>query len=128
VATETQKIALRMDADARLMAAAGGVARYFADAAGLNGAAVTELQSATLTVCKQETENLDKSNRGLEVAVTRSPDRIEVTVITPANSGAGAEQEAAKRIAGVDQVETEMRADKKVTRLTKYVNAAVSGA
>ena len=117
-----------MDADPRLAAAAGGVARYFADAAGLDGAAVSDLQSATITVCKQEMATLAKLSRGLEVMVTRSPDRIEVAIITPANAGASAEQETSKAIAGVDQVESELRADKKVTRLTKYVNAAVSGA
>ena len=51
---------MRMDADARLVAAAGGVARYFADAAGLAGAAVSDLQSATITVCKQEIGELDE--------------------------------------------------------------------
>jgi hypothetical protein len=127
VATETQKIVMRMDPDARLVAAAGGVARYFADAAGLDGVAVSDLQSATLTVCKQESQGLENSNRGLEVMVTRSPDRIEVAVSRPATSGTVVEREAAKNIAGVDQVESELRADKKVTRLTKYVSAAVSG-
>jgi hypothetical protein len=94
----------------------------------LDGAAVSDLQSATITVCKQEIEKLENSNRGLEVMVTRSPDRIEVAVITPASPGAGAEKEAAKTIAGVDQVESELQADRKITRLTKYVSAAVSGA
>ena len=118
---------MRIDADSRLVAAAGGVARYFADAAGLDGAAVSDLQSATITVCKQESEELENSNRGLEVMITRSPDRIEVAVSRPATSGTVAEKEAAKNIPGVDQVERELRADKKVTRLTKYVSAAVSG-
>ena len=119
---------MRMDADARLLAAAGGVARYFADAAGLDGTAASDLQSATITICRQEIENVEKSNRGLEVVVTRSPGRIEVAVSRPAASGGVAEKEAAKIIAGVDQVESEVRADKKVTRLIKYVSAAVSGA
>ena len=42
------------DPDVRLVAAAGGVARYFADAAGLDSAAVTDLQSATITVCSRK--------------------------------------------------------------------------
>lgn len=117
-----------MDADARLVAAAGGVARYFADAAGLACAASTELQSATVNLCNQEIGQLDKSESGLEVMVTRTPDRIEVVVSWAVTSGAAAEKEAPKTIAGVDQVESELRADKKVTRLTKYVNAAASGA
>jgi hypothetical protein len=127
VAAETQKIAMYIDADARLVAAAGGVARYFADAAGLDNSAVSDLQSATIAVCQQQIETLEKLNGGMEVTVTRSPDRIEVAVSTPATSDA-AEEQGPKTITGVDQVESELRADKKITRLTKFVSAAVSGA
>jgi hypothetical protein len=126
VPAETQKIAIRLDADARLVAAAGGIARYFADAAGLAGEAVSALQTATITLCNQQIEKLQKSNGGIEVAVTRSPDRIEVSVSTPATSGAAPQEEQPKTIAGVDQVERDLRDDKEVTRLTKYVNAAAS--
>jgi hypothetical protein len=128
VATETQKIVVRMDADARLVAAAGGVARYFADAAGLDNSAVSNLQSATIAVCNQDIETLEKTNRGLEVTVTRSPDRIEVALSSPATSGVDGAEEVAKTIAGIDQVESELRSGKKITRLTKFVNAKVSGA
>ncbi|MDP9340135.1 MAG: hypothetical protein M3P45_14840 [Acidobacteriota bacterium] len=126
MATETQKIAMRMDADARLVAAAGGVARYFADAAGLAGASVSDLQSAIITVCKQEIGELEKSEQELEVTLTRMPDRIEVAVSRPAQALANAEKETPKTIAGVDQIEREIRADRKVTRLTKYVSASAS--
>ncbi len=124
---ETQKIAIRLDADARLVAAAGGVARYFADAAGLAGEAVSDLQTATIRVCNWEIEQL-KSESALEVTLTRSPDRIEVAVSRAATSGAASEEQEPKTIAGVDQVESDLRGDKKVTRLTKFVNAQVSGA
>ncbi len=117
---------MRMDADARLVAAAGGVARYFADAAGLAGASVSDLQSAIITVCKQEIGELEKSEQELEVTLTRMPDRIEVAVSRPAQALANAEKETPKTIAGVDQIEREIRADRKVTRLTKYVSASAS--
>jgi hypothetical protein len=126
VAVETQKIAIRLDADARLVAAAGGVARYFADAAGLATDAVSALQSATITVCNEEIER-ERPETGLEVTLTRSPDRIEVAVSRPATSGAVSEEEQPKTIAGVDQVERDLRGDKEVTRLTKYLSAAASG-
>jgi hypothetical protein len=128
VGTETQKIAMRLDADPRLVAAAGGVVRYFADAAGLASAAVGDLQSATITVCNQEIAQLDGSQRGLEVVVVRSPDRIEVSVSRATSPGAKAGTEDSGTIVGADQVEHETRADRKITRLRKYVNASASGA
>ena len=68
-----------------------------------------------------------KSERGLEVMLTRSPDRIEVAVSRPSPSGASRESDEPKTIAGVDQVEHETRADRRVTRLTKYVSVSASG-
>ena len=65
--------------------------------------------------------------QGSNVTLTRSPDRIEVAVSRPARSGAASEEEQPKTIAGVDQVERDLRGDKEVTRLTKYLTAAASG-
>ncbi|MEQ1473076.1 MAG: hypothetical protein ABLQ96_04615 [Candidatus Acidiferrum sp.] len=118
---------MRIDADARLVAAAGGVARYFADAAGLAGEAVSDLQTATITMCNREIEQ-GESESGLEVTLTRSRDRIEVAVSRPATSGAVPEVEEPKTIIGVDRVERDVRDDKKVTRLTKFISASASGA
>jgi hypothetical protein len=71
---------MQLDADVRLAAAAGAVARYFADAAGLDNAAVTELQSETVAACKREFEKIGESSQRLEVTLTRSPERIEVVM------------------------------------------------
>lgn len=74
---------MQLDADVRLAAAVGGVARYFADAAGLDHEVVSELQSATIAACHREFERLNELNQRLEVTLTRSPDRIEVVVSRP---------------------------------------------
>ena len=117
---------MRFDADSRLAAAAGGVARYFADAAGLENGVVSELQSATIAVCNREFERLHQSSQRLEVTVTRSPDRIEVVVSRQgAEASPGTEQRQAS-IAGVDRVQHETQLDLAITRLTKYVGESAS--
>ncbi len=74
---------MQLDPDARLAAAAGGVARYLADAAGLDNGAVTALQTETIAACGKELQQLKEKNQRMEVTVTRSPDRIEVVVSRP---------------------------------------------
>jgi hypothetical protein len=126
VPTETQKIAMQLDADIRLAAAAGGVGRYFADAAGLANGVVSGVQSAIIGVCQREIEQLKDAGQRLDVTVTRSPDRIEVVV----SRAAGAPENKPERpgtIAGVDQVHHETRSDIAITRLTKYVSESAAG-
>jgi hypothetical protein len=120
VPADTQKIAMQLDADKRLCAAAGGAGRYFADAAGLANDDVSGLQSAILAVCNREVERIGSSQR-LEVTVTRTADRIEVVVIRRATDGSGNDSEEQGMIAGVDRVQHEIRAEMAITRLTKYV-------
>jgi hypothetical protein len=88
-----------IDPDVRLAAAAGGVARYLADAAGLDNGAVSALQSETVAACSKGLQQLTEMNQRVAVTVTRSADRIEVVVSRP-----GAE----------------------VSRLTKYLGASAS--
>lgn len=71
---------MQLDADVRLAAAAGAVARYFADAAGLDNAEVSKLQSETVAACKREFEKSGGASQRLDVTLTRSPERIEVVV------------------------------------------------
>lgn len=87
-----------IDPDVRLAAAAGGVARYLADAAGLDNGAVSALQTETVAACSKGLQRLTENQR-VAVTVTRSPDRIEVVVSRP-----GAE----------------------ASRLTKYLGASAS--
>lgn len=119
---ETQKIALQLDADRRLCAAAGGVGRYFADAAGLANSAVSGLQSAIVAVCNREVERLGDSAQRLDVTVIRTPDRIEVVMLRRVADGSGTDSgEQQGTLTGVDRVQHETRAEMAITRLTKYL-------
>jgi hypothetical protein len=126
VPAEIQKIAMQFDPDIRLAAAAGGVARYLADAAGLAAKVVADLQSAVVTVCNSHLSQLRDSGQRLEVTVTRSPDRIEVAVTRHAAAHSDIGAELQKNLAGVDQVQHENKSDKAVTRLTKFVSESAS--
>jgi hypothetical protein len=127
VPADIQKIAIQMDADKRLAAAAGGVARYYADAAGLASDAVTKLQSAVLGVCERELGLLAESNQRLEVLCERSVEAIEVAVIRRSGAAAGNHAEESANISGVDRVQHETQSDKEITRLTKFLTEAASG-
>jgi len=80
VATEPKTFRLLLDADARLAAAAGGVARYLADAAGFQSDAVARLQSAVIAACLEAFEHLGGAHPQLEVTFTRFSDRMEVAL------------------------------------------------
>ncbi|HXO61233.1 MAG TPA: hypothetical protein VN850_05420 [Candidatus Acidoferrales bacterium] len=121
---ETQKIAMQLDADTRFSAAAGGVGRYFADAAGLANSAVSSLQSAIVAVCNRELERIKDSTQRLAVILTRTPDRIEVVMKRRAIGDSGKEEQGT--IPGVDRVQHETQAEMEITRLTKYVGEQVS--
>jgi hypothetical protein len=126
VPAETQKIAMLLDADKRLCAAAGGVGRYFADAAGLANSAVSGLQSAIVAVCNREVERIGDSTQRLDVTVIRTPDRIEVVMVRRATDGLGKDSGEQGIITGVDRVQHETRAEMAITRLTKYLGEPAS--
>jgi hypothetical protein len=126
VPAETQKIAMQLDADRRLCAAAGGVGRYFADAAGLANSAVSGLQSAIVAACNREVERIGDSAQRLDVTVIRTPDRIEVVMVRPAADGLGKDSGEQGIITGVDRVQHETRAEMAITRLTKYLGEQAS--
>jgi hypothetical protein len=126
VPADTQKIAMQLDADRRLCAAAGGVGRYFADAAGLANNAVSGLQSAIVVVCTREAERIGDSRQRLDVTVTRTPERIEVVIRRRATDGSRKDSEEPGAITGVDEVQRETQAEMAITRLTKYVGEQVS--
>src|ERR1035437_5244771 len=71
---------LRRSGDARLAAAAGGVARYLADAAGMEAESIVKLQEATIAACITAFESLSDENPLLSVSVTQYADRMEVAV------------------------------------------------
>jgi hypothetical protein len=117
VATEPKTFRLLLDADARLAAAAGGVARYLADAAGFESDAVARLQSAVIAAC-------------LEVALSHlgedSP-AIGLDTIAGFASHIGATGSMRAVFAGFDRVQYETHDGEGVTRLTKYIGHVTPG-
>ena len=134
VATEPKNLHLCIDADARLAAAAGGVARFLADAAGLEGDAVARLESAVIEACLEAFDHLAGKHPHLEIDFSRFPDRLEVSL---SHEEAGptvgmhtitgfVEKElehsgSSGTPAGVDRVQHETHGKEIVTRLTKYL-------
>jgi hypothetical protein len=107
---------LQFSADPRLAAAAGGVARYFADAAGLASDAVEKIQAATLATCILACTQHPFSTELVSVEVTRFTDRIEVSVACR-----GAESPRVADLSGVDRIENESKDGNALTRLTKFI-------
>jgi hypothetical protein len=134
VAIDPKRICLVIDADARLAAAAGGAARYFADSAGLEGHAISQFQTATIAACREAFEHLTSQDPHLEITLTHFSDRIEVALahLGDAKPAVGLDTIAgfAKDMttggagqnifAGVDRVQYETHGAQVVTRLTKY--------
>jgi hypothetical protein len=141
VATELKNLHLLIDADMRLAAAAGGVAHYFADAAGLEIAAVTRLQAAVIAACKEAFQHLASQHPHLEINFARFPDRIEVVLshegeaataagveaITGPDGRRGGDSSDSGAFAGVDRVQRETHGGESVTRLTKYLGKVAPG-
>lgn len=122
-----------IDADVRLAAAAGGVARFLADAAGLESEAVARLQSAVIEACLEAFEHLAGKHPHLEIDFARFSDRLEVSLshedvgpsvgmhtITGFKSNESEPAENSGALAGVDRVQHETHGKEIVTRLTKY--------
>jgi hypothetical protein len=134
VATELKTLHLYIDADARLAAAAGGAARYLADAGGLETDAATALQSSVVTACIESFDHFTDAQSHLEITLTRYPDRMEVALSFQGESspaigldtiaGRSSSMETGEGspsvFAGVDRVQYESSKGEAVTLLTKY--------
>jgi hypothetical protein len=124
VATEAKSIQMQIEADPRLAAAAGGAARYFADAAGLEGAAMTDWQAAIVAACKEAFEHLTREHAQLSVTLTRLADRLEVALSRENDTAQpGAPAGKSEVLEGVDRVQFETQGGVAVTRLTKYITS-----
>jgi hypothetical protein len=119
VRTEAKGLLLRIDADARLAAAAGGAARYFADAAGLSTDATIQLQSSVVAACQEEFQKLLHRDTCVEITLTRHADRLEIALAHPGGSPAADTPEISS---GVDTVHHEARNGQCITRLTKFLS------
>jgi len=123
---------LRISADRRLAAAAGGVARYLADASSLESAAIANLQSTVVSACVEAFLNLQNGN--LDLCFTRYADRIEVALAHQGETAPAVGLDAIAGFAtqfggassgpgtwsGVDRVQYETLGGTAITRLTKY--------
>jgi hypothetical protein len=131
VTVEAKSIELQIDPDPRLAAAAGGAARYLAEAAGLTIEEAAELQKSIVTACQETFEHLTGDHPHLTVTLSRYLDRIEIAI---AHQGDAAPAVGLDRIAGfasqvggsgglggVDRVQYEARGGLAITRLTKYL-------
>ncbi len=135
MATEPKSLLLQIDADPRLAAAAGGVARYLADVAGLDNDAIARLQSGVIAACSEAFGHATADHPQLQITFKSFSDRIEVALSrlgedSPAIGldtiagfaaqlgGAGSLQVV---FAGFDRVQYETHGGEAVTRLTKYI-------
>ena len=123
-----------IDADARLAAAAGGVARFLADAASLESEAAARLQSAVIDACLEAFEHLSGNHPHLEIDFARFSDRLEVSLshedagpaigmhtITGFAPKKADRAENSGALTGVDRVQHETHGNETITRLTKYL-------
>ena len=133
---------MHIEADPRLAAAAGGAARYFADAAGLEAPEIGRWQKAVVAACKEAFAHLTREHPRLDVSFTRWVDRLEVALSregesAPAlgldslaglvpESGDALEETGGRSpvLGGVDRVQYESKNGLAVTRLTKYIAPA----
>jgi len=134
VSAEAKSFQLQVDADPRLAAAAGGAARFLADAAGLTSDEASNLQKSVVTACEESFEHLTGERPHLTVTLTRYSDRIEVAMAhegaaEPAIgldriAGFAGQLEGSGGLGGVDRVQYEAHDGMAVTRLTKYFGRA----
>jgi hypothetical protein len=131
VTADFKVIELQIDPDARLAAAAGGAARYLAEAAGLTIEEAAELQKSIVAACQETFENLAGDHPHLTVTLMRYPDRIEIAIAHEGDAapavgldriaGFATQIGAAGGLGGVDRVQYEARGGLAITRLTKYL-------
>ena len=110
-----------MDPDERLAAAAGGVARFLGDQAGLANELTLELQSSALSACRL-CFGLHHSGTPFDVAFHRFSDRIEMELFLPLEEAPADKGRFAWP--GVDEVHYETRGAFAVLRLAKSLTAS----
>jgi hypothetical protein len=125
VPTYPQTILLQMDADVRLAAAAGGVARYFADNAGLANEAILNLQESIMLACKH-CFDCHSSATSCEVTLLRYEDRLEIDLSVPGKESPEGNEKPA--LPGVDEVHCEFLGNSARMRLIKFLgNGSLTG-
>ncbi len=113
---------MRVENDARLIAGVAAGAANCGAAAGLGEEEAAALRGAVRAACECAFGG-GAAGVLLEVGITRSAGRLEVTLSRPGAAGAAAYMPA---LAGVDQVQRETRGDCAVLILTKRIKPPVS--
>jgi hypothetical protein len=121
---------LQIDSDPRLAAAAGGLARFIGEAAGLPSESATELQKSAIAACTEAFEGLGVEHGHVTVILNWLTDRIEIAVSQEGSAPAvGLDRIAGfadqigstAALSGIDRVQYEAREGVAVTRLIKYL-------
>lgn len=135
VTADPKSFQVQIDSDARLAAAAGGVARYVSESAGLESRESSEFQKAVVAACVEAFKLLGGTRPHVTATTTRFPDRIEVSLTyqpaSPATTDSAGSAGTGKppsnlALKGVDQLQREVREGSATTRLTKYLRTAPS--
>jgi hypothetical protein len=131
VSADSKAIELQIDPDARLAAAAGGAARYFAESAGLLSEAVAELQKSVVAACLEVFDHLAGNHPHLVVTVELLADRIEIELAHEGGAepavgldriaGFAEQLGSSNGLSGVDRIQYEAHQGLAITRLTKYL-------
>ena len=117
--TESRTFKVQLDADPRFAAAVGGVARYMADAAGMENDAIAQLQAAVVTASNDAFKLLTPAHPHLTATISKLPDRLEVELSCECGSNAAPGKES---LGGVDKVQHETKGNIGIVRLTKFIN------
>jgi hypothetical protein len=119
VETESRTIKVQLDADPRFAEAVGGVARYMADAAGMENDAIAQLQAAVVTASNDAFKLLTPAHPHLTATISKLPDRLEVVLSCECSEKPAGGNES---LGGVDRVQHETQGNIGITRLTKFIN------
>lgn len=135
VTAEPKSFQVEIDCDPRLAAAAGGVARYVSESAGVESNESFRFQKAVVAACIEAFKLLGGSHPHVTVTTTRFTDRIEVKLTyqpklqaTKDLDGSAGPRKPANTSAfeGIDETQREFRGGAATTRLTKYLRTAPS--
>jgi hypothetical protein len=128
VSADPKRVHLKLDADPRFAAGAGGAVRYMAENAGLEADDVSQFQAAAVNACETAFSNMISEHPQLDVYLTQFEDRIEVAFslegdAAPAVSLKAIMEGPGNSVRGVDRVQYEHQGGASITRLTKYLTA-----
>jgi len=124
---------LQIDPDPRLAAAAGALAHFLADAAGLTDHAAKEFQKSVVAACLEASASVPERSAHLQLTYSWCADRIEVALQREGDApavgldslaGFAQQMENTAPLSGIDRVQFETKEGVSITRLTKFLRHA----